>query len=444
VRGPGELAAVAGECDRFGAVAQRCGEGVVKPVVRRPLVHLEGPRNDLRTGQRDRPPVDPFSRSREALNGVPQRIVVQRRGDGLGPGVRSRGLLPVHALGLGGGVRLLGTTLITCRCTTSLGDKLAYIPAVTQGLDDPAGRAAQRLNRDGVEHVAHPLGWMVVEQPVGDRCRHADVQQPAAQVRIGVARGLLLFLLGRFNNNISLLVSETTLSGVTMSGVFGHGQLGHRVRNFRTRLHSPSHLPAGGVGEPLHTGRRIQHVAAALVPPGPVATCLLLQHEAVLAQSPQVLGDRVLVQPEVVGDAPDVGLGDESPLRVERRVEGDVFEHTPRREPNSLLHDAARREDLRERFGPTHDAAVGQHTAEVLAERHHIPRLRRREAVLRRHQVAPPAGAVSPPGGPVTGNSSRAAEPLKCQRDANTRGIMGRDNAGRNGIAKMRNRRSAA
>src|SRR5680860_1825430 len=103
------------------------------------------------------------------------------------------------------------------------------------------------------------------------------------------------------------------MSGVTMSGFFGHGYRRHRVRSFRTRLDPGAVALAGGVGELLNAGGRVQDVAAGVVAAGAVVAGLLLQHEAVLAQASQVLGDGVLVETEIVGASPTISVSTRTP-----------------------------------------------------------------------------------------------------------------------------------
>jgi hypothetical protein len=167
----------------------------------------------------------------------------------------------------------------------------------------------------------------------------------------------------------------------------------------------------------------------------------------VLAEPAEVLGDGVLVLPEVRGYASDGGLGDESAAVIDARVQGDVLQHRPGHQPDRPLDGTAGREHLRGRFRAPDDATVGQDATGLLAEGDDVAGLPGRRPAwtecLRGRQTPSPSVAASPSGasgGLPEASGQQAGATVRCHELVTTpvhRGSLRADGAEKTQVSAL-------
>lgn len=289
--------------------------------------------------------------------------------------------------------------------------RLWRMTLLSRGVRTP--RRARPRRRDGTG--TRPTGSAARER-LGRRCRPGIAERTRPTARSSCS------------SSSAAAAAASTPSASTSrpgAGIFGNSKVLflascsgvriHRDRRGRVRLSRTRVWPCGFFRtrprsrrsrrrgrEPLDARRGVEHVAGGTVAARAAVANLLVQHEPELTQPREVAGDGFLVQPQVGGDAPGAGLGDQPALAVEGGVQRDVLEDPPGGQPHGLLHEPAALEHLRERLGAADDAPVGQHPAGLLTERHHVARLPRQRST-RAHGRPPLARR-----GVVTTRSRRA------------------------------------
>lgn len=219
---------------RRGGRVERGREGRWQGQGRLVAVDSHCPGEQLSACERDGSAIEAGCGRGDMREGVDQLPVVERRGDRGGPLLGALPTLPLYLRRATVGGGLLGLASLPRIGGLLLGEDLGDVPALTQRTDDPARRLPQRLRLRRRDDVGEPLSGIAADEVVSDTVGDAQGGQPLAHADVDVAARLLLLILR--NNNISMLLSDFTVSGATMSGFLGHGPTRHRVRSFRTRM----------------------------------------------------------------------------------------------------------------------------------------------------------------------------------------------------------------